>query len=86
MTQTLWRGLALDLLREGYVSLKAVECWARQCKFPLPVIRAAADALAVEGFEHDGEHYWRLSGKVVPILPRDVRNAVTYRQAGGSAA
>lgn len=50
----------------------------------LPVERGniKLDLPALE-FENGGERYWRLSDKVVPILPR---NAVTYRQAGGSAA
>jgi hypothetical protein len=78
-----WRGLALSLLRDGYCPTRAVEQWARENGVPLRVVSAAVSALAIECFEYAGETYWRLSGKVVPILPRDVRSAVTYRQAGG---
>jgi hypothetical protein len=78
-----WRGLALGLLRDGYCSTDAVIEWARKNKFPLYVVKAAFDALAVERFHHNGEQYCRLSGKVVPILPRDVPNAVTYRRGRG---
>jgi hypothetical protein len=80
-----WRGLALGLLRDGYCSTDAVVEWAKKNKFPLYVVKAAFDALAVETFDNDGQRYCRLSGKVVPLLPRDVPNAVTYRQAGGAA-
>jgi hypothetical protein len=79
-----WRGLSLGLLRDGYCSIDAVVEWAKQNKFPLYVVKAAFDALAVERFDHNGEQYCRLSGKVVPIMPRHVRNAVTYRQEGGA--
>jgi hypothetical protein len=80
-----WRGLVLCLLRDGYISTDALLDWAKKNKFPPKVIRAAAEAMACESFQYNGATYWRLSGKVVPILPRDVPYAVTYRQAGGSA-
>ena len=80
-----WHGLALGLLREGYLATEVVLRWAKENKFPPLLVREVAAALAVECFEHDGQKYWRLSCKVVPILPRDVPDVVTYRQAGGAA-
>jgi hypothetical protein len=80
-----WRELALALLRHGYCATEAVLQWAKENKFPPLLVRDVAAALAVETLDHAGQRYWRLSGKVVPILPRDVPYAVTYRQAGGSA-
>jgi len=77
--------MALGLLREGYCSIKAVVKWAKENKYPLPIVSRAIDALAIERFEHHGEIYFRLSGQVVPILPRNVRDVRTYRQAGGAA-
>ena len=83
--RVVWRELALALLRHGYCATEAVLQWAKENKFPPLLVRDVAAALAVETFDHAGQRYWRLSGKVVPILPRDVPYAVTYRQAGGSA-
>ena len=80
-----WRGLALGFLREGYYSADAVLHWAKENGFSLWMVKQALEALAVEQFDHNGERYWRLSGKVVPILPREVREAAAYRQAGGAA-
>lgn len=57
----------------GGVALLALPVERGNIKLDLPALE----------FENGGERYWRLSDKVVPILPR---NAVTYRQAGGSAA
>ena len=34
------------------------------------MIAEVANALNVEAFEYQGETYWRLSEKVVPIVPR----------------
>jgi hypothetical protein len=68
-----WRSLAFGLLRDGYYSLDALVCWAKQNGFPLPLAKQALDALDVEPFEHNGERYWRLSGKVAPLVPREVR-------------
>jgi hypothetical protein len=86
----IWRGLALDLLREGYCSRKAVETWARKNNWHLRTVTNVIEALAVEPFEHEGEVYFHLTGKVVPLLPRDVRDVSMYRNAaasvGGAAA
>ena len=46
----------------------------------------AVKALAIESFEHDGELYMRLSGKVVPILPCEVLSVDTYRLAAAPIA
>ena len=85
-----WRGLAVTLLRVGYCSMKAVEKWAKDNKFPLRMISDVIQALAIESFDHDGEVYFRLSGGVIPLVPRDVRDVSTYRGAaatsGGNAA
>jgi hypothetical protein len=78
----IWRGLAMFLLREGYCSMKSVERWAKDNKFLLPVVRRVIDALAIESFDHEGEIYFRLSGRVVPLVPRDVRDVRAYRIAG----
>jgi hypothetical protein len=45
-----WTGMALGLLREGYCSMKAVVKWAKENKYPLPVVSRAIDALAIERF------------------------------------
>ena len=80
-----WRGLAFGLLREGYYSADAVVRWAKGNDFPLWMVKQALEALAVEQFDHKGERYWRLSGKVIPILPHELRDAAAYRQAGSAA-
>ena len=80
----IWRGLALDLLREGYCSRKSVEKWARSNDWHLRTVTNVIKALAVESFEHEGEVYFRLTGKVVPLLPRDVRDVSMYRAAASS--
>ena len=82
---SVWTGLALSLL-QGCCSTSAIEKWAKANKYPLPVVARVARALAVEDFDHKGKVYWRLSGLVVPFIPRAVRDVRTYRQAGGSAA
>ena len=84
----IWRGLAMCLLREGYCSMKSVECWAKENNWRLRTVSDVIEALAIESFDHDGETYFRFSGKVVPLLPRDVRNVSIYRGAhsGGNAA
>jgi hypothetical protein len=73
-----WRELALALLRHGYCATDAILQWSKENKFPPLLVRDVGAALAVETFEHGGEKYWRLSEKVVPILPRDVRSSVTF--------
>ena len=80
----IWRGLAVTLLREGYCSMKAVEKWAKDNKWRLRTVSDVIQALAIESFDHEGEVYFRLTGKVVPLLPRDVRDVSTYRGAATS--
>ena len=77
----IWRGLAMCLLREGYCSMKAVERWAKDNKWRLRTVSDVIQALAVESFDHEGEVYFRLSGGVIPLVPRDVRDVSTYRGA-----
>ena len=78
----IWRGLAVDLLQEGFCSRLSVEKWARKNNFHLRTVRQVIESLAVEAFDHDGEVYLRLSGKVIPFVPRDVRDVSMYRSAG----
>ena len=78
----IWRGLAVDLLREGFCRRVAVERWARKNNWHLRTVGEVIKALAVESFEYEGEVYLRLSGKVVPLLPRDVHDVSMYRAAG----
>ena len=66
----IWHGLAICLLREGYCSMK----WAKDNKWLLRTVSEVIKALAIESFDYEGEVYFRLTGKVVPLLPRDVRH------------
>jgi hypothetical protein len=79
-----WWELAYNLLLRGFIPVHGVKYWARKDKVPLRLLREVAAALGVEEFESDGTQFWRLSGKVVPILPRQVRGSAS-RQAGGAA-
>ena len=81
----IWRGLSMSLLRDGYCSLNSVERWAKEHKWHLRTVTNVIKALAVESFDYEGELYLRLSGKVVPLLPRDVRDVSAYRSAGTAA-
>ena len=74
-----WRGLAVILLREGYCPVQDLWRWAKENEFPQRMISDVIEALAVEGFDHDGKSYLRLSGGVIPRVPRDVRDVSTYR-------
>ena len=81
----MWQGLAVALLREGYFPLGQVEKWARANKWSLRVLSDVMEQLSVEVFQCEDQLYVRLSGKVVPFLPREVRDVRTYRQAGSAA-
>jgi hypothetical protein len=81
----IWRGLAMCLLRDGYCSRKAVEKWAKDNNWLLRTVTQVIKALAIESFDYEGEVYFRLSGRVAPLLPRDVRDVSTYRTAGSAA-
>ena len=80
-----WRELALALLRHGYCATEAILQWSKENKFPPLPVRDVAAALAVETFEHSGEKYWRLSGKVVPLMPREAQSAEGHCHLGGAA-
>ena len=64
-----WRGLAVTLLREGYCPVQDLWRWAKENEFPQRMISDVIEALAVEGFDHDGKSYLRLSGGVIPRVP-----------------
>ena len=84
-----WRGLSVTLLREGYCPVQDLLRWAKENKCPQRMISDVIEALALEGFDNDGKSYLRLSGGVIPLVPRDVREVSAYRQAAvpsGSAA
>jgi hypothetical protein len=83
--ERVWRGLSLVLLRDGYMPITSLEKWAIENKFLWWVVRDVARDLCLEEFQNNGRGYFRLSGKVVPLLPRDIPNPSRYRQAGGAA-
>ena len=64
-----WRGLALTLLRDGYVEHEDLLPWAKQNKFPLRMVSDVIEAMWLEPFEYSGKQYLRLSGKVIPLVP-----------------
>ena len=66
----IWRVLAMTLIDCGYLSVAILEQEAIKRRWKARMIAEVADALNIEAFEHDGQTYWRLSDKVVPILPR----------------
>ena len=66
----IWRSLALTLIDCGYLSLEVLQKEAVKRRWKGSMIAEVANALNVEAFEHEGETYWRLSEKVVPIVPR----------------
>ena len=84
--QTVWRGLALCLLREGYINVDSLCDWRKQSKLPMQTVFDVIAAMDLEKFYHDGKPYLRLGGKVVPILPREVRAVSTYRHLGAGGA
>jgi hypothetical protein len=63
----IWRGLSVTLLREGFCSMKSVERWAKDNNWRLRSVSDVIKALAIESFEHEGDVYFRFSGKVVPL-------------------
>jgi hypothetical protein len=80
----------VTLLREGYCSSHALIAWGKANKFPQRMVNDVVQAMELEGFDHDGKVYFRLSGRVVPLVPGDVRDVGVYRSAareiGGTAA
>ena len=84
----IWRALAQTLLRDGLYPMKSVERAARERNWRLRVVSDVAFSLGIETIDIDGELYWRLSGKVIPLLPREAQNPLMYAgsPSGGSAA
>jgi hypothetical protein len=70
----IWRALARTLLRDGLYPMKSVERAARERNWRLRVVSDVAFSLAIETVDIDGELYWRLSGKVIPLLSREAQN------------
>ena len=66
----IWRSVALTLIDCGYLSVAILEKEALRRRWKSHMIAEVAHALNIEAFEQDGETYWRLSDKVVPIIPR----------------
>ena len=79
----IWRTLAQTLLRDGLYPMKSIERAARERNWRLRVVSDVALSLGVETVDLDGELYWRLSRKVIPLLPREAQNPLMY---GGNAA
>ena len=63
--------------------MKSVERAARERNWRLRVVSDVALSLGIETVDIDGELYWRLSGKVIPLLPREAQNPLMY---GGAPA
>ena len=80
-----WRGLAAAFLRDGYCSPRGIEQWAKENKFHLRLVREVLEVCTLRASSMRVLIYLRLSGKVVPFLPREVRDVRTYRQAGNAA-
>jgi hypothetical protein len=78
-----WRTIAFTLAESGYFPLREMEEAAEQRQWPMKMVMRVADTLNVESFEWQGEQYWRLSDKVVPLVPPRLiaRNVAT----GGAA-
>lgn len=76
-----WRSLVMTFLDDGFIWLKDVEKAAKKRNWHLRLVSDVAAALAVETLGRDGERYWKLSDKVVPILPR--RNVEPQQTASG---
>ena len=81
-----WQAVAAALIDAGSVRQENVLTFARQNKWPLPVFAEVANALDVEVFEWEGEDWWRLRDKVVPILPNRQAPQQASAQGGGNAA
>ena len=78
---SMWRSLVMTFIDLGYVRLSVLEKEALRRGWKGKMIAEVAQALNVEPFEHDGEMCWRLSDKVVPILPNRNRSQQTAAQA-----
>jgi hypothetical protein len=78
-----WRSLVITFLDNGFVWL--VEKAAKERKWHLRLVTDVAAALDVETLDRDGELYWKLSDKVVPILPRRNEEPQQTATIGGAA-
>ena len=84
--KVLWELVAERLLEEGCLSAYVVDLLVEREKVAsMRELGKIANQLALEAFEEGGATHYRLTGKVVPILPRIVRNVQTYRMAGSAA-
>jgi hypothetical protein len=63
-----WRELVEALIDNGCVRETLIEEVAAQRRWHRNTVLGVFQALAIETFQYGGETYWRLSGKVVPIL------------------
>lgn len=81
-----WRVVSTMLLRHGYVEVDALNTWASHSNWPLTLLQDVARGLCLESFQRGGKECLRLSGKVVPIMPREIYGAETYRSLGGGNA
>jgi len=68
--------------------MKSIERAARERNWRLRVVSDVAFSLGIETVDIDGELYWRLSGKGIPLLPREAQNPLMHGGAprGGTAA
>ena len=67
---SIWRSLAITMIDCGYLSVAILEKEALRRGWKGSMIAEVANSLNIVVFEHQGETYWRLSEKVVPIVPR----------------
>ena len=75
-----WHELAMAIIDYGYIPYAVVEDVAKKEGWKASVLCGVFKALNIEVFDHDGEVYWRISDKVVPIVPRrDVANLKAAR-------
>jgi hypothetical protein len=68
--RTFWRELVEALIDDGWIPESRVWRVAEQRRWHRNTVLGVFQALDLETFQHEGETYWRLSDKVVPILSR----------------
>jgi hypothetical protein len=69
-----WPVVVATLIDEGFIPNEAFVCYEQA--WALETFESIKRDLNLIAFEHEGETYWRLSDKVVPILPNRHREAV----------
>ena len=79
----IWRALAMTFIDNGYCPRRDVERAARARDWHLRLVGEVLNALSVEAFDYEGEVYFRLSNKVVPIVPNRQSKRIAI---GGGAA